>query len=321
MGWIPDMVAERRRQARFSPPANIERLETRALLATVNVQVVNFAFNPDPVQIHVGDTVHWVWATDDHSTTSVSGQIESWDSGVHNSGFTFDHTFTHAGSFVYYCVIHGSDNGNGTASGMSGTIIVSSVGNPTSIAVTPSNPTIAAGSTEQFMAMGAFPDGSMQDLTNQVTWAAATSSVATISSTGLATGVANGSTSITASLNGVVGSTTLTVAGTPTPPLPPSIGRFKSHGLKIQAKLDKTYHGYVLYFSEPNSIARDFHAFIDWGDKSKIQPGHIHDRGNDHYAIIGAHRYVAVGSYTISVKVRNGIGKKIANQSPVHVIY
>ncbi len=321
MSWIPDLYGERRRPRRENPPAIVEVLETRALLATVTVHVVNFAFNPDPIQIHVGDTVHWVWDTDNHSTTSVAGSAESWDSGVHNTGFTFDHTFTHAGAFVYYCVIHGADNGNGTASGMSGKITVSAAGTPISIAVTPANPSISPGATEQFMAMGTFSDGSMQDLTNQVTWASATSSVATISATGLATGVANGTSTITAALNGIVGSTSLTVAGTPTPPPPTSIGRFISSGLKIQAKVDKTYHGYVLYFSEPNSRARDFHAFIDWGDKSKVQPGHIHARGNNYYAIISAHRYVTPGSYNITVQVRNGIGQKIANESLVHVIH
>ncbi len=102
----------------------MESLEDRALLATVTVDVVNFAFNPTPVTIHVGDTVHWVWQGDVHSTTSVAGSIESWDSGVHNTGFTFDHTFEHAGTYVYFCKIHGFDNGNGTAGGMSASINV-----------------------------------------------------------------------------------------------------------------------------------------------------------------------------------------------------
>jgi plastocyanin len=129
MSWIPGLYAERRRSRSKKPPAIIEVLETRALLATVTVDVVNFAFSPSTVTINVGDTVQWVWQSSNHSATSVAGSAEQWDSGVQNTGFTFDHTFTHAATYVYYCVIHGRDNGNGTASGMDGKIIVGS-GNP-----------------------------------------------------------------------------------------------------------------------------------------------------------------------------------------------
>jgi plastocyanin len=194
----------------------MESLEDRTLLATVTVDLVNFSFSPNPVTIHVGDTVHWVWDSNNHSTTSVAGSAEQWDSGVHNSGFTFDHTFTQTGSFSYYCVIHGFDNGDGTAGGMSGTITVQGASTLQSIAVTPANPSVPKGETEQFTATGTFSDGSTQDLTSQVTWASATTSVATISnasgSQGLATAVATGTSSISAALDGVTGSTVLTVS-------------------------------------------------------------------------------------------------------------
>ena len=43
--------------------------------ATVaKVQIVDFAFNPGSVSIHTGDTIHWVWKGDMHSTTSVAGR-------------------------------------------------------------------------------------------------------------------------------------------------------------------------------------------------------------------------------------------------------
>ena len=71
-----------------------------------------------------------------------------------------------------------------------------------SIAVTPTNPSIAEGTTQQFTATGTYSDASTQDLTSQVTWTSATPSVAMISNTGLSTGV-QGTTSITAMLSGV----------------------------------------------------------------------------------------------------------------------
>lgn len=98
---------------------------------TVTVHVVNFDFTDtgiggahfDPT-ITVGDTIHWVWDEGHHNTQSVAGSAESWNSGVQNAPFAFDHTFTQAGDFVYFCTIHGADAGNGTATGMSGVIHV-----------------------------------------------------------------------------------------------------------------------------------------------------------------------------------------------------
>ena len=69
--------------------------------------------------VNVGDTVHWVWRTDAHSVTS---DTDAWpDSGVHNTGFTYNMTFTTAGVYTYYCIIHGD-------SGMVGTITVAAPG-------------------------------------------------------------------------------------------------------------------------------------------------------------------------------------------------
>ncbi len=80
-----------------------------------------------------------------------------------------------------------------------------------SIAVTPANPSIAKGTTQQFAATGTFSDGSTQNLTSTATWSSSNTSVATINSAGLASGVATGSTTMQAISGSVSGSTTLTV--------------------------------------------------------------------------------------------------------------
>ena len=85
-----------------------------------------------------------------------------------------------------------------------------------SLAVTPVNPSIAAGNQQQFTATGTYSDGSQQNLTNFVTWTSSSPAVATISSTGLATGVSVGTTTIQAALGSINGSTTLTVTAGPT---------------------------------------------------------------------------------------------------------
>ena len=83
-----------------------------------------------------------------------------------------------------------------------------------SIAVTPVNPSIVVGGQQQFTATGTYSDGSHQDLTNSATWTSSVPSVATIGSTGLALGVAAGSTTIRATSGSIYGTTNLTVTAT-----------------------------------------------------------------------------------------------------------
>jgi 6-phosphogluconolactonase (cycloisomerase 2 family) len=80
-----------------------------------------------------------------------------------------------------------------------------------SIAVTAASASFALGTTDQLTATGSYSDGSKKDLTSQVTWASATMTVATVSTAGLATSVAAGTSVISASLSGVTGNDTLTV--------------------------------------------------------------------------------------------------------------
>ena len=93
----------------------------------------SFTFDPATLPIHVGDTVMWVWASGGHSVVSgtVTGGTEAPDGlfcspsdtncgsiQLSDMGATYQHTFTTAGSFPYYCLPHGNI-------GMVGTIEVS----------------------------------------------------------------------------------------------------------------------------------------------------------------------------------------------------
>src|SRR5262245_31272951 len=85
----------------------------------------------------------------------------------------------------------------------------------TSIAVTPANPTVTVGGTQQFTATGTYSDSSTQSLTSQVAWVSSNTGVASVNAGGFATAVATGTTTISATLNSVSGSTGLTVAAGP----------------------------------------------------------------------------------------------------------
>jgi len=86
-----------------------------------------------------------------------------------------------------------------------------------SIAVTPANPSITKGSTQQFTATGTYSDNSTQNLTAQVTWNSSAPAVATISATGLATAVGAGTSTITASLVGVLSNSAILTVTAPVP--------------------------------------------------------------------------------------------------------
>lgn len=111
----------------------------------ITVYVFSYDFSTDPTHativdpvIHVGDTVQWVWQNSGHNVQSVENQVEQFSSGFPPGGqlpFSYSHTFTNEGTFWYYCTPHGFDLGNGTASGMAGTVTVEAVPEPASMAV------------------------------------------------------------------------------------------------------------------------------------------------------------------------------------------
>jgi autotransporter passenger strand-loop-strand repeat protein len=86
-----------------------------------------------------------------------------------------------------------------------------------SISVTPGNPSTAVGNSLTFTATGTFSDNSTQVLTTGVTWASSSTAVATIDGTGKATTHTAGTTTISASVGSVSGSTTLTVTAAAAP--------------------------------------------------------------------------------------------------------
>jgi len=72
---------------------------------------------------NVGDTVTWVWegalshGTDSGSCSNGGGggyggygggctPTGKWDSGIHQSGFSYSYTFSQAGTFAYFCDVH-----------------------------------------------------------------------------------------------------------------------------------------------------------------------------------------------------------------------
>jgi uncharacterized protein YjdB len=115
-------------------------------------------------------------------------------------------------------IVHGKKAGSvtisATAFGVTGTTTLTvGTGTLVSTAVSPLNPSVSPGSTQQFTATGTFSDGTIQDVTINSHWSSSNSSVATIANApiqaGLATTKASGTTTIGVNTRGISTSTSL----------------------------------------------------------------------------------------------------------------
>ena len=86
---------------------------------TVNTVTIDWGFGSNPSAtgdsnasrtIEVGDTVTWVWNSNNHNVVSNSGANESFNSGAtENVGATFSHNFILEGASDYLCTPHPND--------------------------------------------------------------------------------------------------------------------------------------------------------------------------------------------------------------------
>lgn len=84
---------------------------TKPPSATTSVRIINFAFDPQSVTIHKGETV--IWTNEDSTTHDIN--IDGVVSPPLKAGEIFSKRFDTPGTFNYTCGIH---------PGMKGTVIV-----------------------------------------------------------------------------------------------------------------------------------------------------------------------------------------------------
>lgn len=173
--------------------------------------LVSIAVTPANSSIAVGTTRQFTATGNytDGSTANLTSTV-TWSSS--NSGAA---TINAAG-LATSTSAPGTTTISASSGGISGsTLLTNGSATLASIAVTPNNSSIATGATEQFTATGTYTDGSTQNLTTQATWTSSSGATANVSnspgSTGLATALGQGSTTITGTLGSVSGSTALNV--------------------------------------------------------------------------------------------------------------
>jgi uncharacterized protein YjdB len=179
---------------------------TAAFTVTASVPTVkSIAVTPASATVTAGATQQFsVTATYSDGTTGTLTSGVTW-----SSSSTTVSTINTSG--LATAVAAGTATITASANGLTATAALTVQKALRSIAVTPQNPTFAAGSTQQFTATATYSDGSTANVTSTAAWASSNTSVATIDSSGLATGVAAGSTTISASLNTISGSDPVTI--------------------------------------------------------------------------------------------------------------
>jgi 6-phosphogluconolactonase (cycloisomerase 2 family) len=168
--------------------------------------LTSIAVTPATPSVAVGFTQQFT-ATGTYSDSSTQNLTASvtWSSGTVATA-----TITSPGGLAT-AVTGGTSVITATSGTVSGNTTMT-VATLSSIAVTPANPSIGVGATEQFTATGTYSDASTHDITASVTWSSGTIAKATITSPGgLATAVATGTSIITATSGAVSGNTLLTV--------------------------------------------------------------------------------------------------------------
>jgi 6-phosphogluconolactonase (cycloisomerase 2 family) len=165
-------------------------------------------------------------------TTAVCGTLQYSATGYYSNGTTQDQssTVTWSSSDTSVATIDntgfasgvgiGFSNIGATLAGISATAVPLEVDQLNSITVAPASASVAMGNTTAYTATGNFTlaaDGSSasQDISSQVTWSTADSTIATVDASGNVTGVTEGTVGVTAaSCDGViVGSASVTVTG------------------------------------------------------------------------------------------------------------
>ena len=99
-------------------PTLARQTGTATTAETVTVTVRDFEFDPETITITVGTTVRWENVQGVHN---VDADDSSFDSGaLAPAPWTYTHTFTVPGTYLYHCDAHGAPNGIG----MSGKVVV-----------------------------------------------------------------------------------------------------------------------------------------------------------------------------------------------------
>ena len=172
-----------------------------------------------------------------------------------------------------------------------------------SLAVSPSSPDVVINSTTQFTATGKKDDGS--STTPSVTWSTGNGVIATIDSNGVATGVAAGTTTVTAT-SGALAASTLLIVSTSTLQsilISPTLATVSASGTAAPSSQQFTATG---FFADGSAL--DITSSVNWNSSNTTN------------AVIGVNTGLATGFASGTVTITANAGSLTSNQATLNII-
>jgi plastocyanin len=77
---------------------------------SAKVEIVDFAYDPDPVQVATGGKV--IWQNEDAAPHTATADDGSFDTGTLEEGKLKSESFKRAGTYTYFCEIHPTMKGS-----------------------------------------------------------------------------------------------------------------------------------------------------------------------------------------------------------------
>src|SRR5256712_814695 len=188
--------------------ASTSGIDGMAILAVSDVSVASVVVSPASATVSMGSTQQLSATPKDAAGNVLAGRAVAWASS--NPALA-----TISASGLVTGVAAGAVTITATSEGQSGTASVTVANVPVAtVTVTPTAPNMYVGGTVQLTAT--LKDASGNLLSGRtVTWTTSSSAVATVSASGLVTGVAVGAATITATSEGQSGTAAVTVASVP----------------------------------------------------------------------------------------------------------
>ena len=191
----------------FGELSNVATASTLSI--TPNPVVTTVTVSPASASVSVGASYVLQATVKDQNGNAMSGQTVTWSTS--NAAAA-----TVSSTGIVTGVAAGSTTITATSSGVSGTSAISVTAGPppplvvTTVTVAPTSATVVAGATTTLQATVKDQNGNV--MTGQtVTWSTNNAAAATVNSSGVVTGVAAGSATITATSSGKTGTSSITV--------------------------------------------------------------------------------------------------------------
>ena len=184
--------------------ASVEGVSGFATVTVSGAPVASVSLSAQSASISVGQTQQLTASVSDAGGNILNDRIMSWTTSNEASA-----TVSNAGLVTGIAL--GSSTITGTSEGKSATVVVEvSVSPVSSVSVTPQSVKLSAGQTQQLSETVTDKDGNVLS-GFVIIWSSTNSASVTVSNTGLITGIAPGSSSITATIEGKIATASVNV--------------------------------------------------------------------------------------------------------------